>query len=53
MSQFNMASDMSAIDKLSEAGLNHDEAKKCLMPVGISTSENLVDKFKISRSAQD
>lgn len=37
---------------LSEKVFDHPEAQKCLMPMGI-TSENIVEKFNISRQTQD
>lgn len=52
MSMFDMASGVHGTN-FSEEALAHKDAKACLLPVGISTSENLVDKFSISRQTQD
>lgn len=51
MSNFNM---QGAVDPnfLSEAVFEHEEAQKCLMPMGI-TSENVATKYGITRETQD
>jgi acetyl-CoA acyltransferase 1 len=37
---------------LSEKAFEHEEAQKCMMPMGI-TSENVIEKYGISREAMD
>ena len=39
-------------EKISDTVFEHEMAQKCLMPMGI-TSENVAQKFKISREVQD
>lgn len=39
-------------EKISDTVFEHPMAQKCLMPMGI-TSENVVEKFKISRETLD
>jgi len=39
-------------EKLSDTVFDHPMAQKCLMPMGI-TSENVVEKYNISRETQD
>jgi len=51
MSMFDMQSSVDP-DKISEAVFEHEQARNCLMGMG-ETSENVVEKFKISRKVQD
>ena len=39
--------------KFGKSSKEHAETAKCLLPVGISTSENLVEEFGISKQQQD
>ena len=51
MSLFDMMASLD-ITKVSESVFSHEGARNCLIPMGL-TSENVVEKFKISREDQD
>jgi acetyl-CoA acyltransferase 1 len=48
MSMFSMMGQVNP-DALSDLVYEHDEAQKCLMPMGI-TSENVAEKYGITRA---
>lgn len=47
MSNYNMMGQVDA-ENLSDKVFEHDQAQKCLIPMGI-TSENVAEKFGITR----
>lgn len=51
MSQYDMMN-MIEVDKLDEAIFEHPKARNCLMGMG-ETSENVAEKFNVSREQQD
>ena len=51
MSLFDMMASLD-ISKVSEKVLEQEESRNCLVPMGL-TSENVAEKFKISREVQD
>jgi len=51
MSMYNMMGQVDA-EKLSDKVFDHDQAQKCLIPMGI-TSENVAAKYGITREQQD
>ncbi|KAF8823051.1 putative acetyl-CoA acyltransferase B [Cardiosporidium cionae] len=51
MTNFDMMNSMTP-EKLSEKVFQHEQARNCLIPMGI-TSENVAEKFGISRIVQD
>ena len=51
MSLFDMMASLD-ISKVSETVLENDASRKCLIPMGL-TSENVAEKFSISRKVQD
>lgn len=51
MSLFDMMASLD-ITKVSESVFDHDGARNCLIPMGL-TSENVAEKFRISREEQD
>jgi len=51
MSLFDMMASLD-ISKVSEKVLEQEESRNCLIPMGL-TSENVAEKFKISREVQD
>lgn len=51
MSMFDMMGSMDP-GKISERVFEHQEAQKCIMPMGI-TSENVIEKYGITRQQQD